>query len=213
MSKLSQLSSQFFGNHQVGESRHGFQTPHIRLEPSVGLARFKQEVGNAVVDSHMTPEKRWVRMRRFLEQLHQFVLEEGRGRSEALPARNFSVNRGAKQIEDQIHARPSFGDVVLKIGIQALIARIDIGSKRNQEAIRVERSKPEERYQLSQGRFRRVIPNLRNGNGREPGGTGRLSEELVHFGLGNTQTAKLLVLAVLLPHCLDVRLDNLVNPA
>ena len=92
-------------------------------------------------------------LRAVLQQLDQPVPEQRRAGSEAQPGRDRGLEAGREQVEDQLHARAPLADVVLEVGVEPLVARIELRPEGDQQHVGVEARQRE-------GAGQRVEPQL-----------------------------------------------------
>jgi hypothetical protein len=110
----------------------------VLREPSVEGGVAQQQVDDLVVELQDAGEQRRLDGARVGNQVEQAVATERRiGPQVGAPGEPGGW-RVAEQVERQVDGGPAAGDVVLEVGVQALVAEVDLRRQRNQDEIEVE---------------------------------------------------------------------------
>jgi hypothetical protein len=161
-------------------------------QPAVERRLPEEQVGRLLVQRDHLGEQ-WAR--EVGPQIDQAVPNEGSVWSEVRAADDSLGGRRAQEVERQIDGGPPPGDVVLEIGVEPLVAKVDVRGESEDDDIQVERSQLVLLGQPDETRARHrclVVPwlDLRAAEGR----CARLPpEERLEIGLADVQTAKAVV--------------------
>ena len=111
--------------------------------------------------------------------------------NEVRAAPDLRRERAAQQVENQVDRRPAPLDVVLQVGIEPLVAQIELGSGSDQDDGQVEVVEPAGSNERGQSaRRRKRVDAGREIAGRQQGLARRLLDQASDLGFADVQAAK-----------------------
>ena len=123
----------------------------VRLEqldpwPQTGIDRIRtqQVLHDAVIGLEAFGQQRRVGLRRVVDQFDQPAAAQGRVRQEMPSRRQVVIGRRRQQVQHQIDGRTLACDVVLQIGIQLLVSKVEFGGHADQHGVDLESFQREE---------------------------------------------------------------------
>ena len=109
-----------------------------RRQAWIDALQSQQETYDLLVESEVVAEAWWLGLVGVPDQRDQAVAEKRRIRREVDAARDLRLDGWAQQVEGEVDAGPSARHVVLEIGVEPLVARIELGGQRNEQHVGID---------------------------------------------------------------------------
>ena len=108
-------------------------------ELAVNLVALEQEVGDACIQRQEMGALRRFGFLGIAAEADQPVAQQRSIRRKDRPPRQLLADRATEQAQGQINGGPLPGDVVLHVGVERLVAQIDLGGHAHQQHVQLER--------------------------------------------------------------------------
>jgi hypothetical protein len=108
------------------------------LQPLVEPVVVEQVAGHPGVEPQRPCQQRGRGVAGLVDRLHQPVVDQRCGGGEAVPGRHPGLELGAEQAQHEVDRGGPPGDVVVEVGVEPLVAPVELGGQADQHDVEVE---------------------------------------------------------------------------